>query len=236
MKDAPVFHRQVHEAIRSRLASSRPGIAVIAGPAGSGRTHLLRHVAVSAKELGYRVLRGTDTEPTAIEPSTTVTDILRRLHSLAVSEPQDGTRSSATPLTTEVTPQEHCQIAELLEQMAPVLVAVDGYRPSSTLESWLTCQLIPHLRSSGGRVAIVVADRAEPLRRLSELADQVFALGPLEPEEVRAHLTNASAKLSPPLTSEELARYVDSATQPAVLSALLAVFGAYSRTRVEVAT
>lgn len=102
---------------------------------------------------------------------------------------------------------------------------------------WFTGELIPWLRASGERVAVVITDRAEALPSLNELADLVVTLGPLDPDEVHAHLCRASANFSPELTSEELGRYIQAAvSQPAVLSALLVVFEAYSRADAEVPT
>jgi hypothetical protein len=237
MNETPVFHRQGFEAIKARLASPKPGVTVVVGPAGSGRTRLLQQLAVAGKELGYRVLLGTDIQPVALGPSTTLTDVRRRLQSLVDTRSEGGTQSVAASVTPEATLEEHRQIPVLLGQMAPVLVAVDGFRPSPTLELWLTSELSPWLRASEDRVAFVIADREEALRSFTASADLLVTLGPLDPDEVRTHLIKASAGFSPALTSEELDRYVRAAaSEPAVLSALLVVFGAYCRARIEVPT
>lgn len=182
------------------------------------------------------MLLGTDTDPAAIEPTTTVTDILRRLRSLVNTEPETDMPPLASSLTSAAMVEEHRQVATLLRQLAPVLVGVDGFRPSPSLGSWLASDMVPRVRSSEG-VAILVTDRDEALRSLKNSADLFLTLGPLSPQEVREHLIKAATNLSPGLTTQELDRYVDSAVaQPAVLSALLAVFGTYGRAHVETST
>ncbi len=232
--DDPVFYRQVLRDITLRLAGPRPGLIVVAGPVGSGRTHFLWHLATTAGDLGYRVL-GTKAEPAVIEPSTTFTDMRWRLESLADTQPASGSRPLTAACAPEEVRAEHLQITALLSHMAPILVAIDGFQPCPALGSWLTRELSPWLRTSADQVAVVIADRPEMVASIAKTADFLVTLGSLDPEEVRAYLIEASAGLSPELTAAELDAYVRAAvSQPAVLSALLTVFRACCRAPMEV--
>jgi hypothetical protein len=253
--DAPVGRREIFETIKARLASPKPGVIVVAGGAGSGRTHLLRQLAATARKLGYRVLIGTDAEPIAIEPTTTMADVRRRLQALhdeGITAVDPAASPAAGPPLAPPSPpiketirrgigwafsrlDENRETSALFGQLAPLLVAVDGFRPGPTFGLWFTRILIPRLRASDDRVAFVIADGAEAVRSLTDLADLSVSLGPLDADEVRAHLMHAAAGFIPPLTPEEIDRYVTAAVaQPAVLSALSTVFGAYRPARAEV--
>lgn len=224
MSDAPIGRRKVFQDIRSRLASPEPGVITVAGTAGSGRTHLLRFLALAAEGLGYKVLQGTDAEPLAIEPSTTTADVRRRLQNLIT----DSTKlEGLAPNDISELHDMDRQIITLFRCSSPLLVPIDGFRPAPTFGSWFTSVLIPMLRTSGDRVAVVITDRAEALQSLSELADLAVTLGRLDADEVRTALRRAASGFSPELSSGELDRYVEAAVvQPATLSSLLGVFDA----------
>ena len=229
----------------SRMASPKPGVIVVAGGGGSGRTHLLQHLAAAAEELGYRVLIGTDADPIAIEASTTMADVRRRLQALDnadafVAETADGSTQPVTPSPEDKGVirrgfgwaasrlDENRETSALLGKLAPLLVAVDGFRPGPAFGLWFTSILIPRLRKSDHRVAFVIADSPDAVRSLTDLADLSISLGPLDADEVRARLLHVAAGFLPPLEPEEIDRYVAAAViQPAVLSALSTVFGAY---------
>jgi len=232
--DDPIFYHQILQDIGLRLARPQPGLIVVNGPVGSGRTHFLWHLAATAGKLGYRVL-GTKAEPAVIEPSTTFADMRRRLQSLAGTQPTSGSRPLTPPGMPEATMTEQLQITALLSRMAPILVAIDGFRPCPALSSWFTGELGPWLRASQDQVAVVIADRPAMVASMAETADFSVTLGSLDPGEVRAYLISASAGFSPELTAAELDAYVRAAvSQPAVLSALLTVFRAYCQAPVEV--
>lgn len=223
MSEAPIGRRQTFRTIKSRLAASQPSLVIVAGPAGSGRTHLLRGLAAAADGLGYRVLQGTDSDQVTIGPSTTIADVRRRLQNLM---PADSPRARAAASGDDTQ-----GIVELFRRLSPLLVLVDGFRPAADFASWLTDSLIPQLQQTDSRVAAVVTDNAEPLRALRPLADLAVTLGPLNAGEVRSELCQAATRLSPDLTHQELDRYVEAAVaEPATLSALLTVFRTCSAT------
>jgi hypothetical protein len=251
MNGAPVGRGQIFEAIMSQLASPKPGIIVVRGEAGSGRTHLLQHVAPAAEELGYRVLIGTDADPVTIVPSTTMADVRRRLRAMkemgtAVATTVNGRDGKAEPREAKGALRRGLdwatskldvdrEISALLRQLAPLLVAIDGFRPGGAFRFWFTNIFIPRVRAADQQVALVIAGGPEDLGSLADVTDLPVSLGPLDDAEVRAHLSRAAEGFAPPLTPEELEKYVTVATdQPAVFSALSTVFRAYHPAPAEV--
>jgi molybdopterin-guanine dinucleotide biosynthesis protein len=251
VNEVPVGRRQVFETIVSKLDSPKPGVIVVAGGAGSGRTYLLQHLTRAAEERGYRVLSGTAADPVAIMATTTMADVRRRLAAMSDA----GAADAAADRTTEPTPRqsgvkgavrrgfdramsqlgETLEISGLLAQLAPLLVAVDGFEPSPSFALWFTAALIPQLRTLDGQVAFVITGGPETVRLLTDLSDLYVSLGPLDADEVRAHLVAAAIGFSPPLTSAEIDRYVAAAVaEPAVFSALSMVFAAYRPAGAEV--
>jgi energy-coupling factor transporter ATP-binding protein EcfA2 len=218
--------RHVFETIMSELAGPKSELILITGPAGSGRTYLLRHVAAAARHLGYQVLTGTDAEPSTIEPSTTIADVQRRVEKFTNSTPRDS-GPALEPPSRPSGQVEAKRIAGILRQLAPLLVVIDGFRPASAFQAWFTDLLIPQLWGRSERVSAVVADRAEELEPLARYAALAVDLGPLDSDEARVHLREAAQGLSPELTTDELERYVAATVaEPGQFAALLAVFEA----------
>lgn len=110
-----------------------------------------------------------------------------------------------------------------LERAAPLLVAVDGYRPPFALHTWVVSRLLPRVRRSKGAVLVVVADTPERVERLEPVADQVHTLGELDADEVRTHLARATAGREPPLAEHELDAYTAASVgDPTMFMSLLA--------------
>lgn len=197
------------------------------------------------------MLSGTDADPVAILPTTTMADVRRRLTAMTDA----GAADAVVDRGTDPTPQqggvkgavrrgfdrvmsqlsETLEISGLLAQLAPLLVAVDGFEPSPSFALWFTAMLIPQLRTVDRQVAFVITGGPKGVRLLTELADLYVTLGPLDADEVRAHLLDAAIGFSPPLTSAEIDRYVGAAAaEPALFSALSTVFAAFRPAGAEV--
>jgi hypothetical protein len=229
--NAPIGRRREFDLIMTRLGLSQPSIVTIAGPVGSGRTSMLEHVTHAAVDLGYGII-GDSIEPIVVDATSNETSVLSRLQGRAAEEePVDEPSSDGWLVRTVkrvVTRyDERRQILELLTQMAPLAVMVDGYRPTTAFGLWITGTLVPGLRESGSRIAFVVADTAERVSAVAAIADLRIELGPLDATEVRDHLGAAAAGLDPPMDPVELEQLVAATTgQPGLVVPLADVLSA----------
>lgn len=226
----------------SRLDAGRSALILVAGPPGSGRSHLAKDVGAAAERRDFRVL-GCDTA-IVIEETTKLTDLRRVLASLLdvdTSDGDDGPAASGTAskamsvvrhgLTSVIQRlNDERAVFDLIDQAAPAMIAIDGYTPGQAFGLWFTSRLVPHVKGSQRPIVLVVIDRLEPLRDLRDAADDVVELGELARDEVRDHVAAIGATITPPLTSEEIEAYCDAAAhEPDMLTALervLALLGA----------
>ena len=119
----------------------------------------------------------------------------------------------------------------LLHSAAPVVVAVEGYAPSVTLNAWFTARLLPDTRQRNGPIVVIVADRADALTDLRPLAQHSVTLGPLDRTEVSAFLASIFAGAVPDVGDQELTAYCEAVTtDPGLLSAFETVFAALRQT------
>ncbi len=201
MVAAPIGRAEIWRALENRLAARRSCLILIAGPPGSGRSHLLRRFGQAASEAGYTVAGCAD--PLPIESTTTLQDIARALAALV----QRADRRPAGPDTPSA-PWEKVvnaivsrirherEVFATLDQTAPLCVGVDGYAPSPSLNLWITARLLRHVKASPVPILMIVADTAECLDALRSLADEVHNLGSLDEDEVGGTLPSLQTVLS----------------------------------------
>ena len=238
MTEGPIGRRQVFEEIVGLLDSRGRGLITVAGPPGSGRSTLLRHVCVAARTRGWQVIGG-DSDPAGIEASTSMVDVRRRLAALIEDDSSPTTSSareaieagqrSVARLIDWITRRvdEDQQVLELVERVTPLLVAIDGYRPNPVFGSWFRRRLIARAASEQTKLVFVIADRAENLKSLQSAAELSIELGPLDADEVRHHFAQQVVRLRPPVDGPEMERYVSEAVaHPSFFDALSAIFEA----------
>ena len=174
--------------------SGRPGITLVVGEAGIGKTRLVDEGAVIARAAGTRVLRG-DADRTSREPM----ELWRGVHRALGVEPF---RDLTVP--AEVRRWDHVEsLAEALSACAPALVVLEDLHWADATAIWV----LQHLPRAvdGVPIAFVATSRGnEPdmptlddLRRLS----RVIALGGLDVDAVRQL---AAVESSGPIDAVEL--------------------------------
>ncbi|MEO7287683.1 MAG: hypothetical protein ABI140_12240, partial [Jatrophihabitantaceae bacterium] len=128
-------------------------------------------------------------------------------------------------LSTAAQPER--EVFGMLSEAAPIVVGIDGYTPSSTLDLWFATRLIPRVRSATQPTILVITGQRAALATLEPVATETLELGPLDRAEVIAHLSAVGAGLAPPITEAELSGYYQSiAEDPRLLRGLTMVFKA----------
>jgi hypothetical protein len=230
---APVGRAEIWRSLVATLDLRKSALILITGPPGIGRTHVLRRFGWAAREAGYTVA-GCD-EPLPIEPTTTVRDIARTLQTLvgnAETPPPSSRRGSGTWVSRAFSSlfdhvDDSQRVIATLDGAGPLCIGVDGYAPSVTVQLWISHVLVRYLRTARSPVLLLAVDTPGRLEALRGVADQVHELGPLDVDEVRAHLADAARTIEPPLSVGELDAYVTAgAADPAVFRALVIVLSA----------
>ena len=242
MSQAPVGRDGEWDQLSRQLAVRRSGLIVLSGPAGSGRTHLVRRFGALAAQQGYSSV-GVD-EPLSLEPTTRLNDVRRTLSALLGTAEQDASgpldghvkaqASRVRRLISAVSERfdDDGSMLTLLSEHAPLLVAVDGYEPSPMLGLWVTTRLVPYLRTTSQPVLLVVVDRPERVEPLRDLAVLWLELGGLDVGAVSEHLRSSTLDMVNPLEPAELTAYAAAAAKdPSLLRALDGVLAMLPRER-----
>ena len=233
----PVGRAAAWRELEAVLSGRRSGLVLIHGAPGVGRTHVMKAFGAAAKaDHGYRVM-GCDV-PIPIEVTTQLKDIHRVITSQldGTAEPQTtgpvpgvSSRLSKVVRGARETWRLEAALVQTLRDIAPVMIAVDGYAPSTAMAAWLQLRLVPSIRDLAPPVVLVVVDRTESVEPLRPSALLSLELGSLDESEVAAHLQESTTHLSPPLSPEEVAAYAAAtAHDPALVRAFDRVFATVS--------
>lgn len=232
-EDVPFGREELFERLASLLDQGGPQLALIEGPRASGRSALLRALAMTAADRGFDVVADRDAL-LGFEVDTAVEAVAERIREGAPDA--DAAASSSSAAGDGVLGQARrwlrsmsgSQESAALIRRAPVLMPIDGYRPGPRLSVWFTLlarSLLSASERAGATAVIVIADEPEALQPLAALATTRHELGALDPARVRALLVQAGAGLEPALGSDEVDVYVERAKQdPSMLEALTSLF------------
>jgi AAA ATPase domain len=235
---APIGRSAAWSALLPRLDHPGGSVVVIAGEPGTGRSHLLRAFAEAAHQRGFRTI-GCG-ESAGIDNTTKLTDLARIVDAMLDAQ---GVTASAPPApgagmlrnivnTVATNARAQREIFELIDNAVPIVVGVDGYAPSATLDLWFTTRLVTHLHASGRPATLAVTGHGRALSAMRQVADVTIDLGPLDRDEVTAHLVSLTHDLRPPLSPDELSAYATvAAADPRRLPAFSRVLAAAARER-----
>lgn len=215
--DVLLLGRQAElERIFRRLDERQPALVVLVGDVGAGKTAVLRTAAAEADAKGWKVIGLEHNEPDlTVDPRTTQFGFVELVHDLLRGadtwQPFPAVeahvaRPPRQPWATDVP-----ALARELAAHAPIVVIVDGFRPSQEFAEAFV-RLARRIRDSHGAVLVLVGARrvglSEPVVRA---ADEVVELGPLAAAPVRRYFEELS--LEPPITPEEVEAYAEEAVR-----------------------
>jgi hypothetical protein len=191
------------DAIDTILRDGTPPLAVLTGPAGSGKSLFLRQVGHYASMRGWAVIPGpAGPAPLVVTPDTDVESFYRELQAMlgiTVDDISIG-RNATTPPAPAVLDQ--------LRQRAPLLILVDDYHPTPSFGAWFTDVFIPSLRGAAEAVIVAVACRPDVADRLALADTRKIELVRLGADDIRRLLADVGQHIAPPMSPDELDAYV----------------------------
>lgn len=235
---APIGRSAAWSALLPRLDHPGGSVVVIAGEPGTGRSHLLRAYAEAARQRGFRTI-GCG-ESAGIDKTTKLTDLVRIVDAMLDAQGVTGAAPPAPAAgmfrnivnTVATNARAEREIFDLIDNAKPAVVGVDGYSPSTTLDLWFTTRFVAHLRASARPAILAVTGHGRALSAMRQVADVTIELGPLDRDEVTAHLVSLTRDLRPPLSPDELTAYASvAAADPRRLPAFSRVLAAATRER-----
>lgn len=198
------------ERLMSFVDRGQPALVVLSGPAGMGKTTLVRAVQALPAVHGWTLVPESDGDAQlAVGWSTTpegFTLLVRRRLGFVSDDDVD----------------QQPALAGMLAEHAPLLLTVEVNRPTNAFAAWVAGELMQDLRVEEAAVVVVAVTASDSVERLiSSGADAVIRLGPLAPEAVRAALQQLPS-LDPPLESPELEVYIEAGSKtPALITSFL---------------
>ena len=204
---AIVGRRRELEQLAALIERRAPALVLVAGPAGTGKSTVIRAAQPDAEADGWTMLPAAEATElvagSATTPESFAATVWAHLDVVPAGDPVTG-------------------LAPTLADRAPLLVTLDVFRPTDAFATWLVGDLMAELRSSSAPVVLAAMTAFDSDERLLRpAADLLLRLGPLDTSEVRAAL-NALGPLDPPLVDDELNVYVrEGSSDPAVLASLL---------------
>lgn len=219
---APMIGRESELAqCAALLDRGGPALILISSDAGVGKSRFLHGLAEQSTPAGWTVLPGSGETELSVGPATTQTEFTGRIRHML------GLPASGDPLHGRATLQVAAPgLARQLAARSPVMLLIDGYRPSPSFAAWFERQLMPDVRRTAAPVVFALAEVPGQLSGCMARAapELVIRLGPLQADTVRSHLTQACRVVEPPLTDDELERYSRAISRdPELLDALVSV-------------
>jgi hypothetical protein len=235
------------------LAKRTSELVLVAGEAGMGKSAFLGELGTRAAADGWTVAQGDGSGELAITPSVTAATFDRRLRQrLQIGTAPAGAeangnaalaRQARNPpkegdLLTKIVGGVRSLVAswpglaDLVRDLgtrAPVLILIDGYRPSEPFERSFVLSLLPALRPTGP-IVVVIAESERTLGTLLPIAAVTLRFGPVEEAAILRYFQHLSGGVDPPLSARELEEYARAARRNphliGSLTRLLALDGA----------
>lgn len=210
------------------LERREPSLALITGAAGTGKTALLNAFARRAAEADWTVADSLSVSPSTtqdefMEPLRALTAVPKEFPIAALERPEEilGRRVSDRSEPTATAQEAASPLIRALQRRRPLLLRIDGYRPTPDLHRWLSQTFLPQLLSAGGPVVVAFAERKEHAGWVRSSASLEIELGAVSQKAVRLYFANVAQEVSPPADEAELETWVSSVCKhPELIEAL----------------
>ena len=210
------------------LSARKPGLIMLTGERGSGKTSLLSLVRQHAISAGWNVApqRG---ESLNVDADTTEESFSAQLRTLIVSPSEKSFIEKSVPRASNVTGESSSDATvslPIVEQMCarvPFLLLIDGFEGEEGFSTWFKTLFLQNVRASKCPLIVIVAERAG-VSGLESSADQTVALKKIDIAPIREHFERLGPQLTPPIEAAELEVYINSAhRRPDLLNSLTRV-------------
>lgn len=231
----PIGRGREYDRLVGQISIDHPAIVVVSGPPGSGRTDIVRRLATVADEMQFHCL-GVN-EQLVVERATKLSDILRVLEAQPrVERPAQNSSTSRSGWLKTVFELAESRIEsanteknllQRLARLAPLYLAVEGYRPSPTFDSWIRNRLAPWIRREQIAIMLIITGSPREVASISDIADVTIELGSLDLPEVVEFFKSQFSSIEPPGSTTEIQQYANAAaSQPSLVSAFQRVLSA----------
>jgi len=200
-----VGRKSEQERFNRLLDAAKPGLVLVKGEHGSGKTSLL-HVLQNqlATRLDWSSAPDPENWPLAVTPDLNEADFSQRVaQELGISASEEFSIASKVQKGTE-------SLAGRLARMAPLALFIDGYQPNRHFGRWFHDVFLPDVQRSGAGILVVLAEEPKSLVQfdMSDLPVEEFMLGRLKPKEIRERLELIDSRFGLALTEEEMNYYI----------------------------
>ncbi len=213
------------------LQKRDPAVIIVSAAAGMGKTTLLRAAALRAIEQGWATTHSHADAEIEVSQTTTAQDFSSEVQARldlpstepvleSLPEPELLHAMTSPPASRTASRFVHPLVRQL-RQRAPVLLLIDGYRPSPRFGDWFRDIFLGHIRKTETPIAVIISDRPRDVEGLTPAADLVVALKPPNADAVRRHFEAIGERLAPPMQTAELNEYIQAARRkPEILDTL----------------
>jgi hypothetical protein len=226
--------------LEAALDAARPALVLVTGRVGGGKSTLLHAVRGQAQARGWHaappdpspsLVVNRDMTPKSFSESLGAW-LRRSAPAVAIDagpslDAQGLSREVAGPPRKPAAPGERTadrEVARLLKRLreaAPVMIAIDGYRPNRAFGRWFASELVPALKESRLPALVVIAHDFELGPELLEHADERLVLGALDEALTERYFRGLAAGMQPPMDEAELREYARAAAErPELLGSL----------------
>jgi AAA ATPase domain len=201
------------------LSRGSPALVLVTGDAGTGKSVLVKAVLHRSAAAGW-----TTAGPLTVSPDTEDADFTAALRELlgisaetlpgsTVERPEEMLRARESargeePTEARIAVEDRSPLIIALRRRQPLLIAVDGYRPSPRFHKWLLDIFVHDLFVSAGSVVIVFAERPAAAALIRPRVDEEIRVDAVGRQLLHGQFAILGAALSPPAERPEIDAWV----------------------------